>query len=513
MKSNKAMNYLLNRLTAMKKLLIASLFLSGTCVLNANDLTWAGGEVGNNSGFNFSEFANWSPTGYSPSSIDNVTIGNFTATTDGSTDQYKINGFMEVNDLRIENLVLPKPVRFFIYTASSGTPTVNGNIYVGNIDVIEGGGGEWRSPNIRGGTFGMDFVVKGSITIAPTSTTTQNNASVLTFGGTNTGGFFKSLSIGENAAVDTSTGYKTAVYLDASYAGATLELAGANPAGDTSNWAVIHGVVKMNNSADGSKYASLLIGRNEEVEEGEFKDSYVSVGGLSGTGRISTKLISDDSNAATSYLTFTNAEGVNTVFNGYIARTNNKYKDNVAFIMDGAGTQTLSLSENTAGVVGVTVKNGTLYYGNTDSSGKLVMKGGKFGAVNGSAEFDSVLWSGGKISYANHEAFTGDTPEMIIINGEFEKAPDVQIAIDFEGLDATGLIGDSFYLISADTRKGFLDDANDDFIAENLKNALANFAWNRGTLQVTFNQIPEPAEIAVFIGALALIFAIRRRRK
>ena len=111
---------------------------------------------------------------------------------------------MEVNDLRIENLVLPKSVRFFIYTASSGTPTVNGNIYVGNIDVIEGGGGEWRSPDIRGGTFGMDFVVKGSITIAPTSDTTQNNSSMLTFGGTNTNGFFKSLSIGENAAVDAS---------------------------------------------------------------------------------------------------------------------------------------------------------------------------------------------------------------------------------------------------------------------------------------------------------------------
>lgn len=55
------MNYLLNRLTGMKKLLIASLLLSGTCVLNATDLTWVGGEVGNNSGFNFSDVGNWSP--------------------------------------------------------------------------------------------------------------------------------------------------------------------------------------------------------------------------------------------------------------------------------------------------------------------------------------------------------------------------------------------------------------------------------------------------------------------
>lgn len=494
----------------MKKLYLLPLFFM-SFVLNATDYNWAGlpTDTGN---LNWSDFSNWDPVG-APASFDNVYFNDFTVSV-GSGGSYNIQGLIEVNDLTIKNLVIPNPLRFFIYTTGDN-PTINGNVYIGNIDT--GAGGDWRTPNIRGQDANM--VIKGSIYIKADSTTTQVNASQLTLGGTNTGGFFKSLSIGENAAVDDSTGYKTAVYLDATYAGATLELAGANPDGDTSNWAVIHGVVKMNNSADGSKYASLLIGRNEEVEDGKFKDSHVSIGGLSGTGRISTKLISDASNAATSYLTFTNAEGVNTVFNGYIARTNNKYKDNVAFIMDGAGTQTLSLSGNTAGVVGVTVKNGTMYYNNADasgnpvSSGKLVMKGGKFGAVNGSAEFDSAVWSGGKISYANHEAFTGDIPEMIIINGEFEKAPDVQIAIDFEGLDATDLIGRSFDLISADTRKGFLDDANDDFIAENLKNALANFAWNGGTLQVTFNQVPEPAEIAAFIGALAFLFAIRRRRK
>ena len=487
------MNYLLNRLTAMKKLYLLPLFFMSV-VLNATDYNWAGlpTDTGN---LNWSDFSNWDPIG-APASFDNVYFNDFTVSV-GSGGSYNIQGLIEVNDLTIKNLVIPDPLRFFIYTAGDN-PTINGNVYIGNIDT--GAGGDWRTPNI-----------KGSIYIKADSTTTQVNASQLTLGGTNTSGFFKSLSIGENAAVDASTGYKTAVYLDATYANAILELAGANPAGDRSNWAVVHGVVKMNNSADGSKYASLLIGRNEEI--GKFKDSHVSIGGLSGTGRISTKLISDASNAATSHLTFTNAEGVNTVFNGYIARTNNTYKDNVAFIMDGAGTQTLSLSGNTAGVVGVTVKNGTLYYNNESSSGKLVMEGGKFGAVNGSAEFDSAVWSGGKISYANHEAFPGGTPEMIIINGEFEKASDGQIAIDFEGLDATDFIGDSFYLISADTTKGFLDDANDDFVAENLKNAIADFAWNGGTLQVTFNQVPEPAEIAVFIGALALIFAIRRRRK
>ncbi len=490
----------------MKKVLFASLFLSGACVLSAADLTWVGGE-GDSSGFNFSDFGNWEPSGYSPSGFDNVTIGNFTATTSSSDNQYKINGFTEVNDLRIENLVLPDSVRFFIYTVSSGTPTINGNVFVGNIDV-GGNGGEWRSPNIRG--YGVDFVVKGSITIAPTSGTSQSNASVLTFGGTNRSGFFKSLSIGENAAVDSSTGYKTAVYLDASYAGANLELAGVNLDGSTHNWVVIHGVVQMNNSADGQKFASLMIGRNEAEK---YCDSHVAIGGLNGSGRITTKLLSDDSNAATSYLTFQNAEGVNTSFTGSVRRAMSNYRDNVAFVMDGSGTQSVSLSGNSgAGVVGVTVKNGTFYLGNSDSSGALVMEGGKFGAINGGTAFDSAVWKGGAFSFANHETFYGGTPDKITVTGTFSKEAEGQIAVDFEGLDATDLIGYTFDLISAGVVDGtFSSDANDDFAARNLLNAMADFAWNGNALQVTFSQVPEPAAFAALIGAAALALAARRR--
>lgn len=492
----------------MKKVLFASLFLSGACVLSAADLTWIGGE-GDSSGFNFSDFGNWEPSGYSPSGFDNVTIGNFTATTSSSNNLYKINGFTEVNDLRIENLVLPDSVRFFIYTVSSGTPTINGNVFVGNIDV-GGNGGEWRSPNIRG--YGVDFVVKGSITIAPTSGTSQRNASILTFGGTNRSGFFKSLSIGENAAVDSSTGYKTAVYLDASYAGANLELAGVNLDGSTHNWAVIHGVVQMNNSADGQKFASLIIGRNEAEK---YCDSHVAIGGLNGSGRITTKLLSDDSNAATSYLTFQNAEGVNTSFTGSVRRDMGNYRDNVAFVMDGAGTQSVSLSGNSgAGVVGVTVKNGTFYLGNSDSSGALVMEGGKFGAINGGTAFDSAVWKGGAFSFANHETFYGGTPDKITVTGTFSKEAEGQIAVDFEGLDATDLIGYTFDLISAGVVDGtFSSDANDDFAARNLLNAMADFAWNGNALQVTFSQVPEPAAFAALIGAVALALAARRGRR
>lgn len=490
----------------MKNFLFASLLLSGACVLSAADYVWVGGE-GDSSGFNFSDFSNWSPSG-SPAGFDNVTIKDLTATV-SSGDQYKINGFAEVNDLTIENLVLPGSVRFFIYTVGSGAPAINGNVFVGNIDT-NGSGGEWRSPNIRGQN--MDFVVKGSVTIAPTSGTTQTNASVLTFGGTNSSGFFKSLSIGENAGINQSTGYKTAVYLDATYAGATLELGGANLDGDTSNWAVVHGVVQMNNSADGSKLASLMISRNEEA--GKFRDSHVAIGGLNGTGRILTKLISDDSNAATSYLTFQNAEGVNTSFSGFLHRSTSSNRDNVAFIMDGAGSQSVSLSGNSgAQLIGVTVKNGAFYLSNADSSGALVLEGGKFGAINGGTAFDSAVWKGGAFSFANHEAFYGGLADKITVNGTFSKAVEEGvIAVDFEGLDATDLIGYTFDLISADVVEGFSSDANADFAARNLLNAIAEFAWNGGTLQVTFAQIPEPCAFAALFGIAALALAARRRR-
>lgn len=86
--------------------------------------------------------------------------------------------------------------------------------------------------------------------------------------------------------------------------------------------------------------------------------------------------------------------------------------------------------------------------------------------------------------------------------------------MDFEGLDATDLIGYTFDLISAGVVDGtFSSDANDDFAARNLLNAMADFAWNGNALQVTFSQVPEPAAFAALIGAVALALAARRGRR
>ena len=86
--------------------------------------------------------------------------------------------------------------------------------------------------------------------------------------------------------------------------------------------------------------------------------------------------------------------------------------------------------------------------------------------------------------------------------------------MDFDGLNGADYIGLGFFeLLSAGSLEGFdVDDANADFIAKNLYGALADFVWDGNSLSVTFTQIPEPAAIAAFFGAAALILALRRRR-
>ena len=101
----------------------------------------------------------------------------------------------------------------------------------------------------------------------------------------------------------------------------------------------------------------------------------------------------------------------------------------------------------------------------------------------------------------------------ITIENAFTKNGDGQIEVDFDGLNGAVYIGDTFELISAGSLDGFnLDDANADFAAVNLLNAIAEFSWNDGTLSVTFGQIPEPAAVAAVLGAAVLFFALRRKR-
>ena len=99
--------------------------------------------------------------------------------------------------------------------------------------------------------------------------------------------------------------------------------------------------------------------------------------------------------------------------------------------------------------------------------------------------------------------------------GELSREGSEKIGIDFNGFDASLLIGKPAYtLIFADSLAGFDEsDANSDFIAKNLLGALADFAWDGNMLTVSFTQVPEPTAIAAVFGLFAFLFAARRRRK
>ena len=166
----------------------------------------------------------------------------------------------------------------------------------------------------------------------------------------------------------------------------------------------------------------------------------------------------------------------------------------------------------------LTVSGGTLLLSHSDTTqGDLTISGGSFGATmdNGGAKVKSLTYSGGKLVFAT-EGFYGELPNSIAVEGKFSKDTLEKIVIDFSGLDAETLIGEpAMTLITAGSFEGMSTsvDADEYFAAENLINAIADFAWNGNSLTVAFAQVPEPAAIAAVFGALALALAARRRGK
>lgn len=198
-----------------------------------------------------------------------------------------------------------------------------------------------------------------------------------------------------------------------------------------------------------------------------------------------------------------------------------------------SATQTITLG-GSAGFTTVSVKNGTLKYSAPAASESLSVSGGKliltnasvtqgdltmtsgaFGTENGGAAVKSLAWIGGSLVFVA-DGFYGGLPDTITVEGVFSKNSLEKIAIDFSGLDAESLIGESpMTLLSAGSYEGISTsaDADDYFTATNLYNALADFGWDGNSLTVSFLQIPEPASAAALLGALALLAAVRRARR
>lgn len=269
-----------------------------------------------------------------------------------------------------------------------------------------------------------------------------------------------------------------------------------------------------------------------------------SWGGLSGIGKLYIESV--DWNTAYSTAITANVTLKNTADQTYtgsvdiVNGSNGTYTGTgvINLTMDAANasaTQTINLS-GSKGFTTVSVKNGTLIYsapaaaesltvsGGTlllsysdTTQGDLTISGGSFGATmdGGNAKVKSLAYSGGKLVFAT-EGFYGGLPNSIAVEGKFSKETLEKVVIDFSGLDAESLIGEpAMTLITAGSFEGMSTsvDADEYFAAENLINAIADFAWNGNSLTVAFAQVPEPAALAAVFGALALALAARRRGK
>lgn len=146
----------------------------------------------------------------------------------------------------------------------------------------------------------------------------------------------------------------------------------------------------------------------------------------------------------------------------------------------------------------------------TATTGKVSLNGGYFGVGDNSTAINSAEWTSGGLLF---DMAAIKNRYKITIENAFTKNGDGLIEIDFDGLNGADYIDYTFELLSAGSLVGFdVDDANANFVAKNLYGALADFAWDGNSLSVTFTQIPEPAALAAFIGAAALLFALRRKR-
>ena len=283
---------------------------------------------------------------------------------------------------------------------------------------------------------------------------------------------------------------------------------------------LVQGVVRMTQSDGGEKPIWDLLYRTRTISWNNSKpavpaiDTFVKIGGLDGSGTISND--SQTIDPSTVKLIFTNKEDCD--FSGtFTENRSSTIKTVMSVKMAGENGKKQIIRADSAFTGTVEVESGTLIMHSTTALGKLTMTGGGLGGIEGGVVVSGAEWLGGDIVFHNTETFFGGLADKITVEGTFTKSAEGKIGVDFSGLDAASLIEEGNNvcdLITANAFEGsFSSDANDDFEAKNLLNAIADFAWAGNTLTVTFSQVPEPAAIAAIFGALALGLAAWRRRK
>lgn len=292
---------------------------------------------------------------------------------------------------------------------------------------------------------------------------------------------------------------------DSNYVGNLLVEGGVNI--NVTNGVTSHAFWTALNSFTVKGAVSMITQNAGDAGRWRIGNASTTIGGLSGAATSNHQLRIDGDTT----VTFTNSGDYS--WNGLITDADsgaaNSAKFNVVMDASATGRQTITLTGGS--INDITLNGGKFVLASANATtGTLHLNGGYFGVADSTTVINSAQWNSGGLLFDMNAL---ENNYKISVAGEFSKIGDGQVEINFDGLDGTDYIGYTFDLISAGSLADFnLGDANADFVAVNLMNALAKFAWNDKTLSVTFEQIPEPATIAALFGAAALLFAIRRKR-
>ena len=282
----------------------------------------------------------------------------------------------------------------------------------------------------------------------------------------------------------------------------------------------IDGVVRMTPSSDGKLPTLNLLNRVGTVSWHSAKpapgatNTFIKIGGLDGRGNLSNNSCTLDASAVK--LIFTNKEDCD--FSGtFTENRSDSIKTVMSVKMAGENGKKQIIHADAQFSGTVEVESGTLIMKSSTALGKLTMRGGAFGGIDGGVKVSGADWYGGDIILYSADTLNGGIADKITVDGKLSKLGDGPIGVDFNGYEvlSENIDNEEFFyeLLTATEREGFSDDANEDFYAKNLENCFANFEWVGNTLTVSFASVPEPAAVAALIGAFALGVAAWRRRR
>lgn len=247
-------------------------------------------------------------------------------------------------------------------------------------------------------------------------------------------------------------------------------------------------------------------------------NSYVEIGGLSGTGGQITTW--NNENEGTSATVIFNSDGGNHTASGV------KFADNfqangatsvMSIVKEGTSRQVLSFAQNSISG-SVDVKNGTLLLNNASKLASVTLNGGMFGSAGQKLQISKLNLNGGKLLFDFSLAQNESSLELA-----FDSASDFSDTVTESDFAFSAINGNFKYLLisfadssmNSKLQEIVDSDANGKYLftdAATAESFYATFSAENGALYVSFAAVPEPAAYAAALGLAALLWALRRRK-